>query len=218
MKRKIAAVIFDMDGVLTDTEPVHFAATNAVLAGEGKAMTWEQYEPFIGTAEPAMWKFIDEVIGLTGDHGAFSELYNTAALESLTAGVEVLPGAREAVAMVRERGLKAGLASSSRAAWVEATLKSAGLTGQFDAIVAGDMLPPGRGKPEPDIFRLTAERLGVAPGECVVLEDSPRGITAARAAGMLAVGVRSKYKLDLSEADDVIDGIADFDIDRYLEP
>lgn len=208
------AVIFDMDGVLTDTEPVHFAATNSVLNAEGAAMTWEQYQPFIGTAEPSMWEFLEREFNLRGQRDGYRAAYNSAVLALLAERVAVLPGARAAVTLVRERGLKLGLASSSRRAWVDATLKGAGFQGWFEAVVSGDMVE--HGKPAPDIFLLTAEMLGVGVGRCLVLEDSPRGITAARAAGMVAVGVRSRYALDLSEADVIIDSIAAFDIEEYL--
>jgi beta-phosphoglucomutase-like phosphatase (HAD superfamily) len=217
MKRALRAVIFDMDGVLTDTEPVHFAATNAVLAEQGTSLTWQEYEPFIGTAEPAMWDYLETNKGLSGERSHFRARYNEEVLRRLSGEVLVLPGAREAVSMVKGHELMAGLASSSRLDWVKATLRGAGLEGQFGAIVSGDMVPGERGKPEPDIFLLTAEKLGVPSAHCLVLEDSPRGITAARRAKMFAVGVRSSYALDLSEADEIIDGIAAFDIQRYLD-
>jgi HAD superfamily hydrolase (TIGR01509 family) len=217
MKGALRAVIFDMDGVLTDTEPVHFAATNAVLAEQQKSLTWKEYEPFIGTAEPAMWDYLESARGLSGKRSHFRARYNEEVLMRLAAEVTVLPGAREALSRVKDHGLMAGLASSSRLDWVTATLRGARLEGQFDTVVSGDMMPGEKGKPEPDIFLLTAERLGVAPDSCLVLEDSPRGIAAAKRANMVTIGVRSPYNLDLSEADDVIGGVAEFDLLRYLQ-
>jgi HAD superfamily hydrolase (TIGR01509 family) len=214
MKRPLQAVIFDMDGVLTNTEPAHFAATNAVLAELNRQpLTWEQYAPYIGTAESAFWRFLEEEIGLKENVSRFVERYGEEVLRLLQHNVEVLPGARRAVENTRQTGLKTALASSSRREWVEATLKGAGLEGLFEAVISGEMVE--HGKPAPDIFLLAAEKLGVSPEACVVLEDSPRGIEAAKAAGMLAVGVRSQYEMDLSQADQVIDSIAAFNPSRY---
>jgi HAD superfamily hydrolase (TIGR01509 family) len=214
MKRPLQAVIFDMDGVLTNTEPAHFAATNAVLAELNRQpLTWEQYAPYIGTAESAFWRFLEEEIGLKDDVDHFVRRYGEEVLRLLQDKVEILPGARRAVENTRQTGLKTALASSSRREWVEATLKGAGLEGLFEAVISGEMVE--HGKPAPDIFLLAAEKLGVSPEACVVLEDSPRGIEAAKAAGMLAVGVRSQYEMDLSQADQVIDSIAAFNPSRY---
>jgi HAD superfamily hydrolase (TIGR01509 family) len=210
----LQAVIFDMDGVLTDTEPAHFAATNAVLAElNHPPLTWDQYAPYIGTAESAFWRFLEEDIGLKDDVARFVERYGEEVLRLLQQNVDVLPGARAAVERVREARVKTALASSSRREWVEATLKGADFQGLFDVVISGEMVE--NGKPAPDIFLLAAATLGVPPESCLVLEDSPRGIEAAKAAGMLAVGVRSSYEMDLSQADDIIPRIAAFDLARY---
>lgn len=211
----ISAVIFDMDGVLTDTEPAHFAATNAVLAELNRPpLTWDQYAPYIGTAESAFWRFLEEEIGLKDEVGHFVRRYGEEVLRLLQEKVEVLPGAHETIEAVRAAGLKTAIASSSRREWVDATLKSARLEGLFDVVISGEMVE--HGKPAPDIFLLAAAQLGVAPEACLVLEDSPRGIDAAKAAGMLAIGVRSAYEMDLSAADEVIANIAAFNPADYL--
>lgn len=214
LPRAIDAVIFDMDGVLTDTEPVHFAATNSVLKAEGFEISWEQYEPFIGTAEPSMWDFLERQFRLNNTRDSYRDAYNLAVLALLQEKVDALPGAHEAVRSVRAAGLRVGLASSSRQAWVEATLRGAAFEGAFEVIVSGDMVE--RGKPAPDIFLRAASLLAVDPDRCLVLEDSPRGIAGAKAAGMKAIGVRSRYQLDLSAADDIVDSIAAFDIEDHL--
>ncbi|MPZ22094.1 MAG: HAD-IA family hydrolase [Dehalococcoidia bacterium] len=210
----LKAVIFDMDGVLTDTEPVHFRATNVVLATVGRAMTWEQYAPFIGRAEPEMWDYMRDHFGLDNSENAQGNAYSRAVLELLEEGTEAIPGAQRAVLSAKEAGLLTAVASSSRESWVLATLRGAGLLGEFDAIVAGDMVK--RGKPDPEIFLAAAGMLMVQPSACLVVEDSPHGIAAAAAAGMFAIGVRSRFELDLAAADDVIDSIADFRARDYL--
>jgi HAD superfamily hydrolase (TIGR01509 family) len=215
MKRALRAVIFDMDGVLTDTEPAHFAATNAVLAElNHKPLTWDQYAPYIGTSESTFWHFLEEDIGLKENVKRFVQRYGEEVLRLLGEKVEALPGARKAIEATREAGLKTALASSSRAEWVAATLHGADLQGLFEVVISGEMVE--HGKPAPDIFLLAAQQLGVLPEACLVLEDSPRGIEAAKAAGMLAIGVRSAYEMDLSQADDVIENIAVFSPDQYM--
>ena len=214
-RRPLRAVIFDMDGVLTDTEPAHFAATNAVLAELNREpLTWDQYAPYIGTAESAFWRFLEEEIGLKENVSHFAQRYGEEVLRLLEQRVEALPGARDVVTSVRDIGLKSALASSSRREWVAATLKGAELEDLFEVVISGEMV--ANGKPAPDIFLLAAEKLGVPPQTCLVLEDSPRGIQAAKTAGMLAIGVRSEYEMDLTPADEVIQDIAAFDVTHYL--
>jgi HAD superfamily hydrolase (TIGR01509 family) len=123
--------------------------------------------------------------------------------------LEPASGARELIEQLRARGLKLAVASSSPRVWVEATLAALGLAESFEAIVAGDEV--ARSKPDPEIFLRAAEKLGVAPAHCLVIEDSPGGVAGAVAAGMRVVAVRSPLTggRSFAEAALTIDSLAD---------
>jgi beta-phosphoglucomutase-like phosphatase (HAD superfamily) len=118
----------------------------------------------------------------------------------------------------RELGLRLGVASSSRRIWIDATLSSLGLAGTFDAIVSGDDVE--RGKPDPRIYLLAAQRVGIPPPRCLAIEDSPNGIESARQAGMVVLGVRTAYTahLRLDGAERIVDSLAELDISGELLP
>ncbi len=204
------AVIFDMDGILVDTEPVHLDAINAVLAAEGHRLTEEQNEQFLGTTVDHTWGRIVELFGLSRPVGEYLEVYNAEVLERLSRPLTPLPGVREVLAMLESRGTRLAVASSSQMVWVKATLRSLGLTSYFPVLVSGDSV--ARGKPEPDIYLRAASLLEVEPSLCLAVEDAPRGILAARRAGMTVVAVRTPFTrhLSLDGADYVLDSLAEF--------
>ncbi len=213
----IQAVIFDMDGVLVDTEPRHFAALNAVLASEGYRLAPEDNRLFLGLTLERTWDLVIERFGLTGSRRDYHDRYDRAVLAELEQPLDPAPGVRQLLAATRAAGLALALASSSRRAWVTATLRSLGLADCFPVIVAGDEVTAG--KPDPEIFLTAARRLGIPPEHCLVIEDSPAGIEAARRAGMPVVAVRTSLTegLDLP-ADRVVDDLTELPPDRWLSP
>jgi HAD superfamily hydrolase (TIGR01509 family) len=183
-----AAVIFDMDGVIVDSEPMHFATTNDVLRRRGVELSRDQYDPFLGLTETAFfermvarWELTDTPAALAAERLALS-------LEAL-ANEPLLPveGALESLLWLMADGYKLGLASSATAEQVRLVIERLGLRRVFGAVVsAGDVV---HGKPSPDLFLEAARRLGVAPGDCLVVEDAALGVQAARAAGMAALAL-----------------------------
>lgn len=196
-----------MDGVLLDSEPVHFAALNTVLAQEQRRITAVENEEFLGWTTEATFQVLVSRLGLRQSLASYTATYDAAVLESLRAPQKPSPGVADLIRGLRERGLPLGLASSSRRTWIEAALSSLGLSGCFRVLVSGDDVR--RGKPEPEIYLLAATRLGVKPEHCVVIEDSPNGIRSARRAGMrvLAVRTSSTAHLPLDEADRIVDSL-----------
>ena len=187
MSGALEAVIFDLDGVLVDSEPVHRRASRRLFAPRHLAEV--EYARFIGVAVEPYMEWARERFGLDDPVERLVERYGEAVTAEIEAGaLPPLDGARELIEASRARGLRAAVGSQSIAAWVEATLQSAGLDGLFDAVVSGDEVE--RGKPAPDVYLLAAERLGVAPERCVAIEDSPAGLQSAAAAGMLVVQSR----------------------------
>ena len=183
------AVIFDMDGVLADTEPINERASAAVLARRGASLTEYEYRILAGRSNDASWEWIIERCGLIDSKATLAQEYVRELLPRLS-GLRPGPGVHELVNRLRVSGIHLAVASSPRAA-VDAVLNALGLAHGFDAVVTGDDV--SHGKPSPDIFRLASERLGVGPGECVVIEDSPSGLEAAARAGMRAVALETRY-------------------------
>ena len=212
MSGALEAVIFDMDGVLVDSEPVHWRASQRLFAP--LELTMEEYAPFIGLAIEPYMAWARERFGLDGSVEELIGGYSAAVTAELGSGpIDPLDGARELIAAARERGLRVALASQSIADWVHATLRSADLAAAFDAVVTGDDVD--RGKPAPDIYLHTAALLGVAPEASVAIEDSPAGVQSAAAAGMVVVQSRqaSSAAPPQPAADVVVGSLREVDLD-----
>jgi phosphatidylinositol alpha-mannosyltransferase len=205
------ALIFDMDGVLLDSEPLHLQALNQVLAPLGFHATAAENEDFFGLTSEECWRVIMKRYCLPGERDNYLAQYDKAVLRVLQQPVKATPGAAELIARIRRRGWRVGLASASKESWVNATLSALGLQDAFDVVVSSDDV--ALGKPAPDLFLLAAQRLHVPPRTCIVIEDSPNGLLAAKRAGMLAVALRttSTMHLPLDDADVVIESLVNWD-------
>ena len=209
---RFQAIIFDMDGVLIDSEPLHFEVLNDVLAMDGQTLSRAENEEFIGATTEAMWQTLITRRGLVRSMDDYKERYDQRLLGKLRGPRRPSPGVMALVQHGRELGLCLGVASSSRRLWIEATLRSLGLSSTFDAVVSGDDVE--RGKPDPRIYLLAAQRLGVEPACCLAIEDSPNGVQSARGAGMAVLGIRTPYTahLSLDGALRIVDSLADLDL------
>lgn len=179
----ISTVIFDMDGTLVDTERVSQAAWKEAFAQLGVDDVEEDFiRSFIGqNAASIIDRFIEVLGSRERADRAFKLHYEIFVSKSRTELV-AKPGARETVLLMRERGYRVGLASSTYRDQCLARLARFGMNELFDSITCGNEV--SNGKPAPDIFLKAARRLGSAPGECVVVEDSLNGVRAGHAAGM----------------------------------
>ena len=207
------AVIFDLDGVLVDSEPLYADALNRVMVMEGaEPLTEDESRSLIGTTVEDTWDAIKEMRSLSKPFEYYLGIYSQTLIEIFRAGLELQPGAMDLVRAVRDRGLLLGLATSSRRAWVDVQLEVVGVNSVFDAVVTGDEVQDG--KPSPEIYLSAAHLLGVPPAECLAVEDSPSGVAAAAAAGMYTVAVRTESTagLDISSADVVLDSLEEFDM------
>ncbi len=207
-----AAVIFDMDGVLIDSEPLHFAVLSDLLARADDTLTRKEYEQFIGTTSEATFSTLIARHGLAGTVDEYIARYDAMLLRVLQQPRAPAPGVTALIARLRQLEKRLAVASSSRRAWVDATIQSLGLADVFDVVVTGDDVE--HGKPDPAIYLLTAQRLGVAPEQCVAIEDSPNGVESARLASMTVLGVRTEYTahLHLDGVVRTVDSLADLDL------
>lgn len=185
-------VIFDMDGLLVDSEIRAITAWREI-AKEYDIPNIEELFPFMMGTNPETRKGIfDKYYGGKYDFYECNAKVRAKANEyEDETPIPLKKGAKEIIAYLHENGFKVGLASSSRLATIERRMKYHGLMESFDVIVSGEMVTVS--KPDPAIFLLCAQKLGSEPCECTVLEDSPNGITAANAAGMRPVMVPDLY-------------------------
>ncbi len=178
----IRALIFDMDGLLVDSEPVAEAALGRFLRSHGHDLRPGTMERTLGRRLPEAMVVIAEDYGLALPLDELTRTYDELRLAALRGNLEPMPGAAALLTFARSAGLRLALATSSLRTHADLSLAETRLAGLFDAEATGEEVE--RGKPEPDIFLLAAARLGEEPAACVVLEDAPAGLAAAAAAGM----------------------------------
>lgn len=182
------AAIWDMDGTLVDTAELHFQAWHEVVRQHGRDFTRADFAATFGRRNPEIIRvlfgdrFTEQQIAELGERK--EELYRAAARR----GVSLLPGVRALLEDLHRVGFVQAIASSAPHANLELIPRLTGIERFFTAVVG--MEDTQRGKPDPQVFQLAAERLGVAPPRCVVLEDAVAGVQAARAGGMRCIAVR----------------------------
>ena len=214
----IKAVIFDMDGVLVDSEVHHFAAEKLILEKNGISITEEEIHSFVGLAMDKMWERVKNKFNLEKPVQKLLE-EDTILRVNYFKNVGKIPpieGVEALIEGIRKEGLKIAVASSSHPDLIKTVLEASNLLQYFSVYLSGFQVK--HGKPDPDIFLKTAEKLGVKPEECVVIEDSYNGVTAAKKAGMKCIGYRnpSSGNQNLSAADVIIKSFKEINPD-YLK-
>lgn len=182
------AVIFDMDGVIFDSERMVLVCWEKLAEKYHLSRMREAYMPCIGVNDASMKEIMKDFYGRDFPHDAFREEASALFHEMVRQeGLPVKKGVRELLAYLTKRNIPVGLASSTRLALVTEELTAAGLYEYFQAVTGGDQLK--RSKPDPDIYLMACEKLGVRPEETYAVEDSYNGIRAAYSAGMMPVMV-----------------------------
>lgn len=194
------AVIFDMDGVIFDSERATYLCWKKVAEDHGLERMDEVYRRCIGVTLEVTRQICLDAYGADFPYEEFAKEASVLYHERYDGGrLPVKEGTREILSYLKENGIPTAIASSTRQERVVSQLDEAGLLGFFNAVVGGESV--SKSKPAPDIFLYAAEQLGIAPADCVVIEDSFNGIRAAHAAGMIPVMVP-----DMLEPDDEIRG------------
>ena len=204
------AVIFDMDGVLVDTYRAHFQSWRDIAAEEGLALTENEFAATFGRTSR-------EIIEMLWSEGRYSDAEilaidarkEAAFRDLIRADFPIMPGAIDLVDSLTLAGWALAVGSSGPPENIELVLDRLGRRDAFAAVVTG--MDVTRGKPDPQVFLIAAERLGVSPDRCAVVEDAPAGVAAAHAAGMKSIGFAStgRSREELGEADLVVDALAE---------
>ena len=212
----IKATIFDMDGVIIDSEPIHLNADKMTLKYFGINVPDEELNNYVGVSNATMWAELRPKYKFPFS----SEELNKKTVENKNnlfgnMKLELIPGIFELLSELRNDNIKIGLASSSTKVFIEMILNNLKIINFFDAIVSGEEVK--NGKPAPDIFLKAAELLDIAPNECLVIEDSEHGVEAAKAAGMKCIGFTNPNsgKQDLTPADTIVNSINEISYKKY---
>lgn len=212
----IRACIFDLDGVIVDTAHYHFLAWKRLAKELGIELTEQHNERLKGVSRMQSLEIILELGGISlsqHDKEVLANKKNSWFVDFVErmAPEEIFPGVKSLLLELRKRGMKIGLASSSKNA--RTVVKLLNIQNEFDAIVDGTMIT--HSKPHPEIFLLAAKKLDVHPKDCVVFEDAEAGVEAAIAAGMKCVGIGSP--LQLNKANLVVAKTGEFKLASLIE-
>jgi HAD superfamily hydrolase (TIGR01509 family) len=213
----VRALIFDFDGLIIDSETPLFDIWSAIYRRHGQTLTLEQWQHALGTQggfDP--YAHLSSLLAEAVDRATLAA-YVSAEHWRLCGHESLLPGVRERIQEALAAGLGLAVASSSSSAWVCPWLERHGLDRHVPVVCTRDDV--ARVKPAPDLFLLAADRLGVRPADCVVFEDSPNGIRAARTAGMRVVAVPNGLTRPLPrpEPDLVLESLADMPLEAIFD-
>lgn len=210
------AVLWDLDGVLVDTAPFHFQAWRELFSQEGVEISEAEFMRTFGLRNEAILRdILGELPGGRMERLARlkEELFRS--LISASGVIRANSGALRLLDALRARGKKAAVVSSTPRQNVEMILESIGARRFFEVVIAEEDVP--RGKPDPQGYLLAAERLGVEPDECVVIEDAPGGVQAAKRAGMRCIGLAAgRAPETLREADIVVKDLEEPSVFEFM--
>jgi len=210
----VRAIIFDMDGVIIDSEPIHYDANKRIFEELGIPVNNSLYSNYIGVSNQEMWEDLKNEYDLQQSVEELVEKQNSQNLELFNEFVkEPIEGVVELLKNLKENGYKIALASSSPMRLIKEVICKFDIEKYFEVVVSSEDVT--RGKPKPDIFIYTAGLLNVKPYECLVIEDSKNGVKAAKAAGMKCIGFKNPNSInqDLSKADVVVENMKEISLE-----
>ncbi|MDQ1519987.1 MAG: hypothetical protein QOI55_1060 [Actinomycetota bacterium] len=213
----IAAIVFDFDGLMLDTETPVYTSWSEAFEAHGTPLTLEEWSAEIGTDGVLdLVALLHERATRPVDVRAMHET-RRARRDEMLAGETLMPGVEQWLDDARAQGMGIAIASSSEIDWVGGHLARLGVRDRFGHVSCRDEHVPG--KPAPDVYLRACDALGVAPGDAVAVEDSPNGIAAAKAAGMWCIAVPNAITaaLDFSAADLVVRSLAEVPLKEALE-
>jgi HAD superfamily hydrolase (TIGR01509 family) len=210
------AIIFDMDGVIIDSEPIHFEVDMKTIRKLGcDNITTEELDKYVGSTNEFMYSDIKRKYNISKSlHEIISYKVELTKKKIIESDLEPINGIRELLTTLRNKNIPTAIASSSPREFIEVVVSKFKLEEYFKYIVSGEEVV--NGKPSPDIYIEVAKKLGICPTNCVVIEDSKNGVLAAKAAGMKCVGFQNinSGNQDLSKADIIVQSITEINIDN----
>ncbi len=214
---KIRGVIFDLDGILIDSEKFYFRADQWMLQEYGIEFTREMKKEYIGCGNLDMMKIIRDKYDLPETPAGLLKKKNSYYLEMARREIETFPKTVRLLKRLSEEGYPLALASGSSPAVIDELLTITGLKGCFSHIISSEEVK--RGKPDPQVFLESARRLALSPESCVVIEDSTQGVEAAKSGGMLCIAIPSTVEKPLHPSFHLADllfegGMEEFDEDE----
>jgi beta-phosphoglucomutase family hydrolase len=210
---KFKAVIFDMDGVLIDSEPLHVKVETAMFNELNIPLSQNMYSRFAGTTSLSMWNSLVEEFHIDKKPEELAFASNNRFIDELknSKNVTLFEGVVDVLENLKKKNISVALASSSSIDIVNVILDRFNLRTYFNAIVTGTDVK--HSKPHPEIFLLAAKRLNIPPSDCIVVEDSTNGVLAAKYAGIHCVGFKpAGNKHELTEASRIIKSFREFDL------
>lgn len=211
-------VIFDMDGVIVDSEPIHFKSEKESFISLGIVVSKKEHESYVGMDQRGIWKEIKRRHKLFYSEEELIEKH----IKILTTyiikeNLKPMDGVIELFDELEKNGIKKAVASSSPRKLIENILKRFGIYENFDFVISGEEVE--KGKPEPDIFKQVAYTLGIQSNNAVVIEDSENGVKAAKEAGMKCIGFENPNSgmQNLSMADKVVKNFRELSLKNIIE-
>jgi HAD superfamily hydrolase (TIGR01509 family) len=217
--KKLESIIFDMDGVLVDSEPWHYEIESKLFEQLGLDVPEDVHLTYVGTAADHLYSDLKKRYNLSLSVPELIEWdseYRVKIFREMD-NIKPNPGLIDLLEEIRSSGLKIGIATSSIYELVEIILEKCRINTYFDTITTTDQA--GKSKPAPDVYLLAAKSLGVAPSNCLVFEDSFNGINAAKYAGMFCVAYHPHNEMlqDISQADKLIHGFEEINVSQIFK-
>lgn len=211
----IKGLVFDLDGVIIDSEPIQIELSLQVLKDVGADARYEEFYDFVGVRNEEMWDTLIERHGLNNTVDELMERQKVYLYKRFFEGkLEAIDGTPELIRSAKSMGLKIALATSSARFYAEHVLKSVGLYSFFNELVTADDI--SKSKPDPEIYLKAAKKLGLRPEDCIAVEDAFHGIKAAKGAGMKCIAYKNlnSGNQDTTYADFVVSSIRDIKLDE----
>ncbi|NRT88403.1 HAD family hydrolase [Clostridium beijerinckii] len=212
------AFIFDMDGVIIDSEPIHFEVDMQTIRELGCNISEKELEKYVGSTNEYMYTDIKEKYNIKKSLQEIIDYkVELTKMKIIESHLEPIDGIKELLIELKNRNIPTAIASSSPKDLIDIVVSKFKLQEYFKYIISGEEVE--RGKPSPDIYIETSKKLGISPKECVVIEDSRNGVFAAKDAKMNCIGFKNinSGNQDLSKADIIVKSIRDIDLSNILE-
>jgi HAD superfamily hydrolase (TIGR01509 family) len=217
---RVKALIFDFDGLILDTETPDYEVWCSIYREHGLELPREEWGKIIGGTGFAQFDAAEHLSLLLEGRLDPISLRNRHRSEShaMTIAQSVMPGVLDYIHEAKRLGLKLAIASSSSHSWVDTHARRLGIFDYFDKVICADNVGVGRTKPNPDLFLLTLDQLGVRKHEAIVFEDSPNGVRAAQSAGIFVVAVPNSVtsQLSIENANLLLSSLTDLPLEELL--